>query len=79
MPRPKKDKELIVKVAGETIKLREGEERTVHLPMTLRLTGGILYFTPPDVYHQEIVVEPAQRLADALEGNRGGMATYGRK
>lgn len=50
----KTKKELIVKVAGETIKLREGETRTVHLPMTLKLIEGILFFVPPDVLTEEV-------------------------
>lgn len=84
MPRKK---ELIVHVAGEVLRLTEGESRTVLLPITLRLFGGILYFTPPDVlrsddkwvtpaksvmdYYEETIVDPAQRVRTIEEEARG--------
>lgn len=52
MPRTKK--ELIVKIAGETIKIREGENRTVSLPMMISMKEGILFFVPPDVVTEEV-------------------------
>lgn len=51
MPR---HKEMTVSIAGDTLNLRENETRTVRLPMTLRLIGGILYFTPPDIAHYQV-------------------------
>lgn len=55
MSRP--TKELIVKVGSETLKIREGESRTVHLPMTLRMKDGILFFVPPDVITEEVKID----------------------
>lgn len=52
MPRAKK--ELIVKVGSETLKIREGESRSINLPMTLRMSEGILFFIPPDVETNEM-------------------------
>ena len=47
MSRPKKD--LQIRIANEIISMREGESRTINIPTTLTLTGGVLYITQPDV------------------------------
>lgn len=46
---PRKKSEHIININGETLKMREGESRRVTMPVLLRLEGGVLHITQPDV------------------------------
>ena len=50
MSRPKKD--LQIRIGSEVFSMRERESRTFNIPMTLSITGGVLYITQPDVVRQ---------------------------
>jgi hypothetical protein len=63
----KKDKEFIIQAGDETFNLREGERRKIPVYIYVRIVGGILHITQPDIYHEETIVKPAQRLLEVLE------------
>ncbi len=63
----RKKKELIIRTDSQTILIREGESRRVNMPVILSMENGVLNISYPDNYHEEVIVKPARRLAEALK------------